>query len=101
MFVCVRFRPCAFLFVCARSFLFVGGRFRSCAFIAVWWCDVGELVEVRGRSWCRGVVAGGVVVMGRHGHSFMAVCCCGSCDVAPASHVKKEVGGGGLWDSPA
>ena len=28
---------------------------------------------------------------------FIVVCHCGLCDVAPASHVKKEVGGGGLW----
>ena len=69
-FVRVRFRPHAFLFVCARSFSFVGGRFHSCAFVAVCWCHVGELVEARGSSWCRGVV-----VMGRRGHSFMAVRC--------------------------
>ena len=70
-----RFRSCAFLFVRVRSFSFMGGRLRSCAFVSVWWCYVGELVEARGRSWCRRVVAGGVVVMGCHGHSFMAVRC--------------------------
>ena len=101
-FVGVPLRSWAVVSVRARSFSFVGGRLRSCAFVSVWWCYVGELVEARGRSWCRRVVAGGVVVMGRRGHSFVAVRCrCGSCDVAPASHVKKEVGGGGLWDSPA
>ena len=73
----IRFRLCAFLFVPARSFSFVGGRLRSCAFVSVgWWCDVGELVEARGRPWCRCVVAGGVVVMGHPGHSFMVVRCC-------------------------
>ena len=96
--MCIRFRLCTFLFVRVRSFSFMGGQLRSCAFVSVWWCDVGELVEARGCSWCRCVVAGGVVVMGRR---FVVVCRCGSCDVAPASHVKKEVGGRGLWDSPA
>ena len=74
-FVRVRFRLCAFLVVRARSFSFVGGRLRSSAFVSVWWCYVGELVEARGGSWCRRVVAGGVVVMGRRGHSFVAVRC--------------------------
>ena len=71
----VRFRSCAFLVVHARSFSFVGSQLRLCMFISVWWCYVGELVEAHGRSWCRRVVAGGVIVMGRRGHSFMAVCC--------------------------
>ena len=70
-----RFCPCVFLFIHAHLLSFVGGQLRSCTFVSVWWCDVGELVEARGCSWCRRVVAGGVVVMGHHGHSFVAVRC--------------------------
>ena len=53
--------------------------------VDVWWLVVWS-------SW--GVVA-------TRSWRFIVVCCGGSCDVAPASHVKKEVGGRGLWDSPA
>ena len=49
--------------------------------VDVWWLVVWS-------SW--GIVA-------TRSWRLVVVCRCGSCDVAPASHVRKEVGGGGLW----
>ena len=71
----VHFHLCAFLFICARLFSFMGSWLHLCTFVSVWWCDVGELVEARGCSWCRHVVADGVVVMGHCGHLFVVVHC--------------------------
>ena len=54
----MRPRPWAFLFVRGRSFSFVCGRLCSCACVSVSWCAIGRLVDPRGRLWCSRVVAG-------------------------------------------
>ena len=56
-------------------------------------------MEARGHSWCRCVVAGGVVIMGHRSHLFVAVCCHLSLWVmchGPCFPCEKRGGGRGV-----
>ena len=86
-FVCIRFHSCVVGFICARSFWCGGG-----AMLVSWW----RRVAVRGVDVWWLVVWSSWGVVATCSWRFVVVCCCGSCDVTPASHVKKEVGGQGV-----
>ena len=105
LFVGGHFHPCAFIFVCAHSSSFMCVHFHlwvvSFVRVHLFQCGGAMLVSWWRHVAIRGVAVWWLVVWSSWGvvatrlWRFIVICHCGSCDMAPASHVKKRWGVGG------